>query len=42
VNHESGRIARLPFPPFVLEITGSSGSGKSTMTAEEILAQMSR
>jgi uridine kinase len=33
VNQETGRSARLPFPPVVVGIAGCSGSGKTTLTA---------
>jgi uridine kinase len=34
VSENSGRSARLPFPPVVLGIAGCSGSGKTTLAAE--------
>jgi uridine kinase len=33
VNQETGRSARLPFPPVVVGIAGCSGSGKTTLAA---------
>ena len=33
MNQETGRSARLPFPPVVVGIAGCSGSGKTTLAA---------
>ena len=41
MNQESARSGRLLFPPVVLGITVCSASGKTTLAAETILAQMS-